>query len=43
MIDPDAAGRLLLRVRSERYKRTIFLEMSLGGKFQAKSSGCDEN
>jgi len=24
-------------------KRTIFLEMGLGGKFQAKSSGWDEN
>jgi hypothetical protein len=24
-------------------KRTIFVEMSLGGKFQAKSNGWDEN
>jgi hypothetical protein len=24
-------------------QRNIFLELSLGGKLQAKSSGCDEN
>jgi hypothetical protein len=24
-------------------QRTLLLEMGLGGKFQAKSSGCDKN
>jgi hypothetical protein len=35
---PPAQRQIILKTD----QRTIFLEMGLGGKFQAKLSGCDE-
>jgi hypothetical protein len=39
----EPPGRVAQELILKTDKRTIFLEMGLCGKFQAKSSGWDEN